>query len=272
EFTFGVNRALQTVDPLNQDGIDKNDRTKLGLALPQFFPAINPLNLVPNATFGGISNAPQLNIEQRFPFFGTNNIWNWSDNLSKIWGGHNLKAGFYLEYTTRNAARASAFNGTFSFNNNVNNPLNTGHPFANAILGVVDSYTEANKKLNGHARYKNIEWFLQDNWKVTKRLTLDYGLRFYHIQPTISAGDNLAFFDPALYDASKQPSLLRPYVCTAADVVANQTVCGASAGRRVARDPVNGNLFAAVKIGTFSTASGTPFQGVNVVKENALNS
>ena len=87
ELTFGVNRALQTVSPLNQAGIDKNDRAKLGLTLPQFYPAINPLNLVPNATFGGIiQNSPQLNIEQRFPFFGTNNIWNWSDNLSKIWG------------------------------------------------------------------------------------------------------------------------------------------------------------------------------------------
>ncbi len=272
ELTFGVNRALQTVDPLNQAGIDRNDRSKLGLTLPQFNPAINPLNLVPNATFGGIAGAPQLNIEQRFPFFGTNNIWNYSDNLSKVWGPHNLKAGFYLEYTTRNAARASAFNGTFNFDRNANNPLDTNHPFANALIGVVNSYTESNAKLNGHARYKNIEWFLQDNWKATRRLTLDYGARFYYIQPTLSAGDNLAFFDPKLYDASKQPPLLEPYLCAAADVAANPAVCGASAGRRVARDPVSGNLFAAVKIGTFSTAAGAPFQGMRVVKENALNS
>jgi hypothetical protein len=56
EFTFGVNRAEQTVEPLNQAGIDKNDRNKIGLTL-QFYPAINPLNLIPNATFGGIANA-----------------------------------------------------------------------------------------------------------------------------------------------------------------------------------------------------------------------
>src|SRR5262245_38720863 len=230
EFTFGINRALQTVEPLNQAGVDRNDRTKLGLStLPQFYPAINPLNLLPNATFNGVTNAPQFNIEQRFPFFGTNNIWNVSHNLSKIWGGHNLKAGFYLEYTTRNAARAAAFNGTFSFDNNAGNPLNTGHPFANALIGSVNSYTEANKKLDGHARYKNIEWFVQDNWKVTKRLTFDYGLRFYIIQPTLSAGDNLAFFDPKLYDASKQPALMTPYCLTANPCTGNN---------RVARNPV----------------------------------
>src|SRR5262249_17155232 len=263
EFTFGVNRALQTVDPLNQEGIDRNDRVKIGLTLPQFYPAINPLRLIPNATFGGIANAPQFNIEQRFPFFGTNNIWNYSDNLSKVWGPHNLKAGFYLEYTTRNAARAAAFNGTFSFDRNTNNPLDSNHPFPNALLGVVNSYTEAQKKLNGHARYKNVEWFLQDNWKATKRLTLDYGLRFYWIQPTLSAGDNLAFFDPKLYDASKQPALMTPYCLTA-------NPC--SGNNRVARNPVTGQTLPSVKIGTFAPGTGTPFQGMNVVKESVLNS
>jgi hypothetical protein len=268
EFTFGINRALQTVSPLNQAGLDMNNRANLGLTLPQLNPAINPLNLVPNATFGGvIQNAPQLNIEQRFPFFGTNNIWNWSDNLSKVWGAHNLKAGFYLEYTTRNAARASAFNGTFNFDNNVNNPLNTGHPFANALVGVVNSYTEANGKLNGHARYKNIEWFVQDNWKVTKRLTLDYGLRFYYIQPTISAGDNLAYFDQTLYDASKQPRLIEPFCLN------NANPCSANNGaNRRGRNPVTGEILPAVKIGTFADGSGTPFQGMRVVNEGVLNS
>ncbi len=263
EFTFGINRALQTVEPLNQAGVDRNDRTKVGLSLPQFFPGSNKLNLIPNATFGGVTNAPQFNIEQRFPFFGTNNIWNFSDNLSKIWGKHNLKTGFYLEYTTRNAARASAFNGTFSFNNNNNNPLNTGHPFSNALIGSVDSYTEANGKLDAHARYKNIEWFAQDNWKVTKKLTLDYGLRFYIIQPTLSSGDKLAFFDPQLYNAAQQPRLIEPFCLN------NLTTC--SGANRVARNPVNGQILPTVKIGTFAPGSGTPFQGMNVVNEKVLN-
>jgi hypothetical protein len=55
-------------------------------------------------------------------------------------------------------------------------------------------------------------------------------------------------------------------------VAANPAVCGASPGLRVARDPANGQLFSSVKIGTFSTASGTPFQGMRVAKESVLNS
>ncbi len=262
EFTFGINRALQTVNPLNQEGIDRNDRVKLGLSLPQFFPAANPLRLVPNATFGGIPNATQLNIEQRFPFFGTNNIWNYSDNLSWIKGSHNLKTGFYFEYTTRNAARAAAFNGTFSFDRNVNNPQDANHPFANALIGSVNAYTEANNKLDGHARYRNVEWFVQDNWKVARRFTVDAGVRFYYIEPTYSESDSLVYFDRALYDATKQPALITPYCLTA-------NPC--SGANRVGRNPVTGAILPSVKIGTFADGSGTPFQGMREVQERVFN-
>ncbi len=261
EFTFGINRALQTVNPLNQEGIDRNDRVKLGLTLPQFFPGANPLRLVPNATYGGISNAPQLNIEQRFPFFGTNNIWNWSDNLSWIKGNHNIKTGFYFEYTTRNAARAAAFNGTFNFDRNVNNPQDTNHPFANALIGSINSYTEANNKLDGHARYRNVEWFVQDNWKVAKRFTVDAGVRFYYIEPTYSEGDPLVYFDRSLYDPTKQPALIAPHCLT---------VNPCSGNNRVGRNPVTGAILPSVKIGTFADGSGTPFQGMRQVSERVF--
>lgn len=262
EFTFGINRALQTVVPLNQEGIDRNDRVKLGLNLPQFFPGANPLRLIPNATFGGISNAPQFNIEQRFPFFGTNNIWNYSDNLSWVKNNHNVKAGFYFEYTTRNAARSAAFNGTFNFDRNVNNPLDTNHPFANALIGSVNAYTEANVKLDGHARYRNIEWFAQDTWKVKRRFTIDGGLRFYYIEPTYSEDTNLVYFDPSLYDRTKQPVLLAPACLN------NTATC--SGNNRVARNPITGQTFPSVKIGTFADGSGTPFQGMRQVSERVF--
>ena len=82
EFTFGINRAKQLVAPLNQEGFDRNVRSKIGLSLPQFYPAANIDNLIPNANFGGVPNAGVLNIENRYPFFGTNNIWNYNDNFS----------------------------------------------------------------------------------------------------------------------------------------------------------------------------------------------
>ncbi|HXG35159.1 MAG TPA: carboxypeptidase regulatory-like domain-containing protein [Bryobacteraceae bacterium] len=257
EFTFGVNRALQLVRPLNEQGLQRNVRTSVGLNLPQFYPQSNPQNVIPNATFGGIPNAPQLFIEQRYPFFGTNNIWNWSDNLSWIAGRHNLKFGFYLERTTRNAARASAFNGTFDFGRNVNNPLDANHPFANAILGVFNSYRESDRHPSAHARYRNFEWYAQDSWRVTRRLTFDLGVRFYWIEPTWSAGDSLALFDPASYQASRAPRLVEPYRDPAT-------------GRRVGRNPVTGEILPEVAIGTFAAGSGEFYHGMRVFRERVM--
>jgi hypothetical protein len=256
EFTFGVNRALQTVDPLSQEGLNRNIRSNVTPNLPQFFPQANPRNLVPQANFGGVPNAGVLNIEQRFPFFGTNNIWNWSNNLSKVWREHNFKVGIYIEKTTRNAARGSAFNGTFNFNRDVNNPFDTNFAYSNALLGSVQSYTEANNKPDGHARYFNIEWFLQDTWKLTRRFTLDAGVRFYVIQPTSSAGDQLAAFDIDLYDRARQPQLIRPF--------------RNAAGQRVGIDPVTGQTVSPASIGQFADGV-EPFQGMRVFNESIQN-
>jgi len=256
EFTFGVNRAKQTVDPLSQAGLDRNVRAKVLPNLPQFFPQANPSNLVPNANFGGVPNAGVLSVESRYPFFGTNNIWNWSNNVSKIWNSHNIKVGLYVERTTRNAARGSAFNGTFNFNRDVNNPFDTNWAYSNALIGSVQSYSEATAKLDGHARYLNVEWFAQDTWKLTRRFTVDAGVRFYYIQPTWSAGDKLAAFDLAAYDRTKQPQLIQPF--------------RNAAGLRVGRDPVSGQEVSPASIGQF--ASGVaPFQGMTVYNERLQN-
>jgi hypothetical protein len=173
EITFGVNRAKQTVDPLTQTAIDNSSRSKLGLTIPQFYPGANPYGLIPNATFtGGINNVGALNIEQRFPFFGTNNIWDYSDNFSDIVGQHSLKFGVFVERGTRNAARSTFFNGTFGFDRDANNPLDSGYSYSNALLGVVDSYTESNAHPGAHGRYINFEWYGQDTWKATSPPTM----------------------------------------------------------------------------------------------------
>jgi len=258
ELTFGVNRAKQTVDPLTQAALDQNNRTKVGLSIPQFYPQANPSSLIPNATFNnsGIPNVGNLSIEGRFPFFGTNNIWNLSDNFSWLMGSHSLKFGAFWEHGTRNAARSTSFNGTFAFDRDATNPLDTGYAYSNALFGVVDSYTESNAHPGAHGRYNNIEWYGQDTWKVTKTLTLDLGVRFYSIQPTFSQGDTLAAFDPSAYNPAQQPPLIQPAIVN---------------GTRVGRDPVTGQTLPAVKIGTFSTAAGTPFQGMVKFNEKIMN-
>ena len=258
ELTFGVNRAKQTVDPLTQAALDANNRQKVGLTIPQFYPQANPNNLIPNGSFGGIPNNGNLSIEGRFPFFGTNNIWDYSDNFSLISGPNSYKFGIFIEHGTRNAARSTSFNGSFAFDRDATNPLDTGYAYSNALLGIVDSYTESNGHPGAHGRYTNVEWYAQDTWKANTRLTFDFGVRFYYIVPTISAGDKIAAFDMSAYNRSQQPPLIQPYIDPAS-------------GTRVGLDPVTGAIVPAVKIGTFSSAGGTPYQGMSIYKEGILN-
>ena len=257
ELTFGVNRGRRQWPPPAPAALAANSRTSLHLNLAQFYPQSNPLNLIPNATFGGVPDAPQLNIDNRYPYFGPDDIWDYTDNYSQIRGSHNMKFGIYVEHTATNKQLGTFFNGTMAFDRDPNNPLDTGYAFSNALLGSVDNYTESSQHPVVHGRDKNVEWYAQDVWKATRRLTIDAGVRFYWIDSTISENNLLAAFDPGAYNASQQPPLIQPYIDPAS-------------GKRVGRDPVSGILLPAVYIGTFSSAAGTPNQGMKVYNQSIL--
>jgi len=157
EVTFGANRGEQTEAPLTSEGLASNQRSSLGANIPQFYPAANPYDLVPNATFAGIPNAGGLAIDARFPYFGRNNVYVYMDNnFSWVHGAHNMKFGVYFEHSSVNEANGTFFNGTFAFDTDANNPLDTKYAFANALIGVVDSYTESTAHPGGHVRDKRV--------------------------------------------------------------------------------------------------------------------
>ena len=57
-----------------------------------------------------------------------------------------------------------------------------------------------------------VEWYAQDHWRVSKRFTVEAGVRFYWFRPNINAFPNTAVFDPASYSLSQQPPLIQPYI------------------------------------------------------------
>jgi hypothetical protein len=260
ELTVGLNHGKQTVEPLTQADLQRNDRTQVGLSgLPQFYPDANPSRILPNVALGAsglaLPNIATLGVESRYPFFGQNDIWNTSFNLTKVLGPHNLKTGVFFEHTTRPAARSSTFNGTFNFDRNTADPLDTNHPYANTLLGSVNSYSESTSHPDAHARFTNIEWFVQDNWRLKPNFSVDAGIRFYRIGPTISNGDQLAVFQPDVFDATQAPLLIQP-ISTAS-------------GRR-GINPVTGEILPAVKIGTFVPGTGNLSNGVQIFDEGVL--
>jgi len=252
EFTVGVNWAHQYTSPFDQSALDRNDRRVSLPGLPQFFPSANPMNLLPQASFSGgpPGTIAAFNIEQRFPFYGYNTLFNISGNLTKVKGTHNMKAGVFVEHTTRPAARSSSFNGNFSFNSDANNANNTNVGFANALLGIVSQYSESDAHPGAHGRFLITEWYGQDNWRVRRNFTVDAGLRFYYMTPTESEGDKVAQFEPDLFSASAAPELFVPV-----------TVPGV--GRR-AQNPVTGEILPLVYLGRLVPGSGDFTNGMQV--------
>jgi len=214
--------------------------------------------LPPTVGFGGsnIANTPP-NIG--YPgFMNINRIQQTQGSITKVMGNHNAKAGVYIEhsYKAQNAQFGLNFQGNLNVAVDSNNPLDTQYTFSNLATGVFSTYSQANRFIEGNWHYDNIEWYLQDNWKVNPRLTLDYGVRFAHDGPYIDKFAHVANFFEDKWVAGNAPVLYTP------GCVSNAATCTAS--NRVAKDPRTGKvlpvgssgLIGSVILGSGDTANG----------------
>ena len=286
EFIAGTTRALQTVTPSNTTnpnvlgyyGHSLRNSTSpahnLGpTVLPVIFPdasntkfgansqslGANPFNYIPNFSFGGGIASASGNT--RWPFFGTDTHYNLQDDITWVKGAHSFKGGFYFEKVSRNGPAggggSGGWNGAINFGGSSTNPNDMNLGIANAYYGIFQSYLEGSAHPNGYDRFHGEEWFIQDTWKATRRLTLDYGIRFAHDVPTYDTVP-VSDFRPDLYNSSVdvagtgQASLIVP--CTVGGV--RKGCYTNSAGT---------STFAANEIGLFAPEGISkifPFQGM----------
>jgi hypothetical protein len=244
EFIFGPSQNNLTLDPENPTAATF---AGIGLTFAPPFPYA-PGQFI-NINFGGISGQTfgAITNYDRFPYKNSNTTFDFYDNISKVWGTHTSKAGIYVQRSRKDQAAGGSM--TINFGVNAQNPGNTGHPYANALLGNFDSLTEPTRPVyQGQYRSTNVEWFVQDNWKVNQRLTLDYGLRFVWMQPQYDQRLQDAYFDPNLFDPSKQVQLYRR---------------GRANGADYAFDPRNPSVrLPAFLIARIIPGSGDPFNGI----------
>ena len=216
----------------------------------QINPASNPLDLIPGLTFGGITDSPGISYDGRFPQHLTRYVLDIGDNVAKTLGRHTLKAGVFIERMRQyDGPWTSNFTGTFDFSTNANNPLNSGYTFANAVLGVFNTYTEATSRPTSYISSNGVDAFVQDNWRVTRKLTLDYGLRFSWYTQFRNYNNQMAGFVPSLYNPSQAVQLIRPGIVN---------------GARVGVNPVTGAVYSSALIGFIAPGSGNPTDGMIV--------
>ena len=105
------------------------------------------------------------------------NIYEISDSFSRIVGGHGLKFGGEIHANQINTHPDVIFNGSFAFNGS-----ETGLDFADFLLGVPSSYTQGQAR-DFYNRNLYMAAFVQDSWKATHELTVNYGVRWDRIRP-----------------------------------------------------------------------------------------
>jgi hypothetical protein len=183
EATYGRARNSFTNLPRYPDAFNKS---ALGLsAFPMLYPGAVQLDLPPRFTWGGrVGTTSPTNSTEYAPFLNVNTSQDVSASLTKNWGQHTAKVGVYVNRGLKPQSSRAAANGSVAFTNDASNPFDSSYPFANAALGIYQTYVQAADWVQGNYLYHNVEWYAQDNWKVNDHLTLDYGLRFYWMQPT----------------------------------------------------------------------------------------
>lgn len=213
EFVFGASQNNLTLDPT-----DPNAATYSGFGFNWKTPFPYPASQFINIAFAGVTaqNFAGSNGYSQFPYKNSNTTFDFYDNVSKVLGTHTWKAGIYIQRSRKDQAAGDSMAIVFNPTNNpggtsnLASPTNTGHPYADALLGAFNTLRQPTIGIyQGQYRSTNVEWYLQDNWKATRRLTLDYGLRFNWIQPQFDQRLQGAFFDPARYDRSKAVRLYR---------------------------------------------------------------
>ncbi len=231
---------------------DTLTRTKSGITLPLLYPSANQKDYIPAVSFNGSHIAAPNGAgfgTGNAPFVNYNTTIDLSDNFTKVWSTHTIKAGIYLQRSRKDQTSFANANGSYNFGDNPANPYDTGFGFSNAQLGVYNTFSQASAYLNGMYRYWNIEQYVQDTWKITHNVTLDYGLRAAWYQPQYDASLQASTFLPSQYSAANAPRLY-------------QSAINPATKARAAYDPATNTYLPTFDIGLEVPGTGNPFQAI----------
>lgn len=147
--------------------------------------------------------------------------YSWTDDYSKVMGKHQFKFGALLAHNVKDQANNGDFNESPAFwgfpgtckeaGTPGNNCANTawgdagspGNGIASILLnGSVWGYNESNHLHEAAGRYQDYEFYGGDSFRVTRRLTVNYGVRWSLLMQPYAADNELSFFQPGLFNAS----------------------------------------------------------------------
>jgi hypothetical protein len=212
-FTVGHVTAIAAPGPGSPAG--SPDRPATWTA-DNLFPSNKANPLLPGFLVGGGTPFFVAGDAWNVPYYNSNPAITLKDNAVYSRGKHTLKFGFFFEDYRRNEQFGFRTQGLMQFYPGT--PVSTGNALADLDLGRMYSYQEGTQTVNGqqvggyakgHWQMTDLEPYVQDDWKVSRKLTLNLGLRYYLFSrihdvsnPTVDSN-----FFPNLYDQAKQALL-----------------------------------------------------------------
>ncbi|MCX7603983.1 MAG: carboxypeptidase regulatory-like domain-containing protein, partial [Bryobacteraceae bacterium] len=117
-----------------------------------------------------------------------------SDNLTRVLGRHTVKAGaeYIRWFVNRHVTSNPALFGDFNFTNRF-----SGQPYGDFLLGLPTTVARIDPWAAQYFRWNDFSFFAQDDWKVTPRFSLNYGIRYEYNGPPYARDDNFYNFNPA---------------------------------------------------------------------------
>lgn len=198
QFSFSGNVILQGDFAANPVFTSDYTRKGEGLTLPMIY---GRNGTIPSLNISGYNGLGASDVNWN----NFNRLFNWKDDFSKLIGNHNLKAGILVLRSRKNQDNWPTVNGTVNYASGHAN--STGNAFADALIGNFSQYTEADTNREGWYRFTQVEPYIQDDWKVSSRLTLNLGFRYQYMQPQYCALQNCVMFLPQYYDPKKAPQI-----------------------------------------------------------------
>jgi hypothetical protein len=186
QLSGGFNRIF---DYITSQGTGSNEATALG---------------IPGADLGGNSSGlTSVEMEGIYwslgdrgytPFVGGTNVWMLSDSLDMVRGSHDIRIGGNIRANQLNTVAVGFPNGFW-----VVSGLWTGDPAADLLTGLTSLAIHDQEFGGGNTgrRWKLYRPYIEDNWRVSKSLTLNLGLAWALMTPESEVGNRMSDFNPA---------------------------------------------------------------------------
>lgn len=179
-----------------------------------------------NAAYGGSGFFVDTSFE---PWHYANPTYTMREDMTKIWGRHTVQFGVLFVIAQRNeinppvGSATGDLQGILDYSNT--NGYGFGNDVADILAGNIQTFTQDSAQLKYYQRYKIAEPYIQDDWRITSRLTLNLGLRLSLFGNWNQKGNDVYNWIPSAFNPGLAATAHVDYLSGAlVDNVTNQVI------------------------------------------------